>query len=327
MVADGGHLVYTDTVTSAGQFKFELAGMATNEGFIGSPLFPLVAVDVPKYIILEGDRLYWSYTVEAGTNRPLDHILAAAARSQEVEPWDQDRVGFQVTPIHRPLSVDPMRMLDAFVRIKEGHDVLKFAKRFGVLELCAEGHIHPRELRKFMRRLSPECTPEGWSTTPWHERVEHWLSYVQGARAALRIATALHQEKPTQPSDWHEALAPFSILVDSEFTLNQESPQSQRGLLGMIIDRWLHGADVRPTFRWDGAGPRIALIAQTFGMIGVQLMFAVSKSQGLAVCDGCGQTYMREGRKPQRGRMNFCNGCRGKTAAKLRKRKQRASGS
>ncbi len=304
------------------------AELATEKGgFIGSPAFPLVAVDVPSYISLDGDKLYWSYAVEAGSNRPLDHILANDERSQNDEPRDLGGVEAQVIPITRPLSVDPMRMLDAFVRIKDGHDALKFARRFGVLELCAEGHIHPRDLRKYMRRLSPECTPEGWPENPWHERVDHWLSYVQGAGAVLRIATALHQEKPTQPSEWHEALAPWSILVDSESTLNQESPQFQRGLLGMMIDRWLHGADIRPTFQWGGSGPRIALIAQTFGMLGVQLMFAVSKSQGLAVCDGCGQTYIREGRKPQRGRMNFCNLCGEPVGAKLRKRKQRASGS
>ncbi len=314
-------------MTSAGQLQFGSAELATETGgFIGSPVFPLVEVDVPKYISLEEDRLYWSYAVEAGTNRPLDHVLAADSQSQNVEPRDLGRVEAHVIPISRSLSVDPMRMLDAFVRIKDGHDVLKFAKRFGVLELCAEGHIHPHELRMLMWRFSSECAPAGWPTTPWHERVDHWLSYVQGARAALRIATALHREKATQPSDWHEALAPWPMIVDSESTLNQESPQSQRGLLGMIIDRWLHGADVRPTFRWDGSGPRIALIAQTFGMLGVQLMFAVSKSQGLAVCDGCGQTYMREGRKPQRGRMNFCKLCGETVAAKLRKRKQRASG-
>jgi hypothetical protein len=312
---------------------FELAGMATNEGLIGSPVFPLVEVDVPRYINLVGDRLYWSYAVEAETNRPLDHINATDEPLQDIKPRDPGGVGFQVTPLQRPLSVDPIRMLDAFVRIKDGPDVLQFARKYGVLELCAEGDNHPRDLRKIMRRFSPECTPEGWPTTPWHERVEHWLSYVQGANSVLSIAAALYQDdrddrdELPRASDWHKALAPWRMLVDSASTLNQESPQSQRGLLGMIIDRWLHGADTRPTFRWERSGPKIGLIARTFGMLGVQLMFTVSKSQGLAVCDGCGQAYIREGRKPQRGRMNFCKVCGETVAAKLRKRKQRASGS
>ncbi len=41
----------------------------------------------------------------------------------------------------------------------------------------------------------------------------------------------------------------------------------------------------------------------------------VSNAKGLLQCDGCGNYYVRRGRKPAAGRRNYCPAC-GKKAAK-----------
>ena len=46
--------------------------------------------------------------------------------------------------------------------------------------------------------------------------------------------------------------------------------------------------------------------------------------RGVAICDGCFRSYVREGRAPQRGRRNFCPDCGLKAAQRLAKRDQRA---
>ena len=312
-------------MTSLEHTSAELAGLTTEDGMVGAPTFPLAEVDVPTFLSLEGDKLYHSYATEAGTSQPLDHLLATDEAWEDVESkelgggWDS-----QVIRLVHHRFVDPKGMLDAFVRIKDGQGVLRFAQRYGVLGLCAKGHP-PRPEHRGPWFYAEECIPEGWPNCPWHETVEHWLMYIGRANALLKIAAALHQSDTTLQSDWDQILAAFSGFIGGG-AFAQPTLDAQRGVLSLAIDDWLRMGDISPTFSWEQHAPNIGLMGSTFGNLGIQLMFTVSKSQGLAVCDGCGQTYLREGRKPQKGRKNFCSErqCGSKASARLRKRAERA---
>ena len=91
------------------------------------------------------------------------------------------------------------------------------------------------------------------------------------------------------------------------------------------IEEWLWWGNVRPWIRWLQPQPTFTLAGGTFGILAFQMMLAVTNTHGLAVCTGCGNPYLRQNRKPQLGRRNYCPGCRErKVGARDRKRAQRA---
>ena len=193
---------------------------------------------IPSYLKLEGDRLYWSYASEAGTNRPLDHLLEDDAAFPDVETVQlQDGMTVEVISIESPRYVDPKRILDNFLRIKDGDDVLRFAKRYGVLELCAKGDPMKREHRRPFR--SEDCFPEGWPSTPWHERVGDWLRYVNGANAILRIAAALDLNETSMASDWEQVVESCPGYFTDPTGASLQVPNAQRGLIEMAIQIWV----------------------------------------------------------------------------------------
>ena len=93
------------------------------------------------------------------------------------------------------------------------------------------------------------------------------------------------------------------------------------------VNRWLHLANVRLSLSWSIGVEKASLELETgtFGMSGVQLLAAITGAQTLSICDGCGRPYVREGRRPQAGRVNFCADCRDKKVPeKLRQQRKRA---
>jgi hypothetical protein len=98
----------------------------------------------------------------------------------------------------------------------------------------------------------------------------------------------------------------------------------ERLSLGDMVWEWLVIGHVEPKFSWDTDGPKFFLDAGTFGVLGIQIMQAVARTQGLATCSGCGIPYMREGRRPQLGRRNYCPSCGTRAALRDAQRERRA---
>lgn len=245
---------------------------------LGDPLLPMTIFRLPARAELREDLLYWS------------------------QP--------------RPRLASPERMLDSFVRIRDGKDVLRFAKRYGPLWLSSDGY--PENAGR--SPISPLLVDEDGNETGWCEQIEHWLQYVRLATAILTVATFAYEVKRAPEAELTR-LSDFTY-----FGVEGRDIGEQEDLLGLAVDFWLEQGDVRPTFSWREAGWHFSLQGGTFGILGVQIMLAVSKSQGLAICDGCGNPYLRTQRKPQTGRNNFCTNsdCGEKGASKLRRRKKRA---
>lgn len=168
-------------------------------------------------------------------------------------------------------------------------------------------------------------TPRQWNPV-YQEQWSHWLHYAQRASAMLRVAAALHQEKSGSREDWgtlHVGRGELSKLV---LLFCQRPSLAQTYLAGLIND-WLALANVQPRLSWGGpesTKPRFNLAGWgTFGILGVQLMAAVTRSQHVYICDGCGFPYIRE-RKPQAGRRNYCPACGEREANRQRQRKWRS---
>ncbi len=265
----------------------DIAGMTDEQsGLLGRNLWPAECVSIPAYLALEGDRLYWEW---------WNH------KDSQARPPDRDATG----------------ALDAFLRIQNGHDVYRFAQRYGHLMLCWHGvpasHYH-----------TPLGAPAGWCPPAGAEEgrnwepVDRWLYYVRQANVLVRLAVALHQGELGQDSDWS--------IVSETTAPPRESLVTRRAHLAAAIQGWLSLAGVQPGLTWWTHPPKLLLWSRagTFGALGVQLLMAVSQSHGLAVCTSCSRPYLRgEQHSPQAGRGNYCPRCGERGAARVRQQRRR----
>jgi hypothetical protein len=233
-------------------------------------------------------------------------------------------------------------MLARFMTIEDGAGVLKFARSYGVLGICEHGL--PASHNPFpvpMRRIDfgrDACLPVGY---PDHirEPVARWLHFVRQARALLDIAVAVLWARRTWPGkDHHEHVRAWATVLEDEPTarraqlaeeIARDRTASTLHLL-RYVDQWLMLGNVRPSLRWLGAGHAPALelgsydFGRTFGLLAIELVVAVTRSEALNVCDGCQTLYLRTGRKAQQQRRNYCAPCRARgVPARDRQRAER----
>lgn len=180
--------------------------------------------------------------------------------------------------------------LNAFVRIKAPDDILQFARRYGPLGLCRHGCPPMHRVKNGEHKWCPPCGSEP---------VKRWLDYASLASSYLNLAAV--------------------VKVDTG--------KRMRGLRQLFlqdgVNEWLGDAGIRLELNWSDNEPRLTLTGGgVFGALGIQLLLAIT-ANNLAVCSGCGIPYLREGRKPQAGRHNFCPDCGDKVANKLRMREWR----
>jgi hypothetical protein len=216
---------------------------------------------------------------------------------------------------------DSTGLLDAFVRIETEDDITRFATRWGTLWICAHGYpsSHADRYVPVWRTDDPEwspsdskCFPKDWSGEP----VERWFVYVTVARSILNIAAALHSGKLGEGQDWVQAFAGFDMSDEIRQTITPtmwEGPvgklENATVALADLINEWLRLGDVRPRLDWELSGPHLEFDCATFGVVGIQLLQAVTRAHGLTICSSCGKPYLRQGRKAPRGRRNYCPDC------------------
>ncbi len=259
------------------------------------------------------------------------------------------------------------RVLPAFVRLasQQPADVLRFAKRWGMLGLCE--HMLPASHRTQTRLWIMEAH---WSSSPgdspWrsgadlHRRWEDesacalilaepvvvWQRFAREARALLAIAERVHRGEPASPLDW--------LAIIGREPSWYPDVASDADWLGITVSRWLLLGDVRPWLdcqvedwrigkRQRSLGlsdkgsstiqgpPRIVLHTETlFGIIARELALTIARVSSLSLCTGCGVPFTPK-RSPPPGRRSWCSDCRESGASKkqavrdYRARKRRAS--
>lgn len=296
--------------------------METEDGLLGNPALPIIGSWIPYHSEIRGDFVCW--------NRDFDPD----------DPPSSTNLGEAFVHLKSlvPSKANPKGMLDTFIRIKNESDVLRFVQKYGALQLCENGSTVTRlhgPLDGF------PCMPDHWIEPLWHERLDHWYSYVRVARGIIDAASALHEGERASEEFWYGTnfiLEPLDVVSDIEDPrlsdangqvnpkwISRQPVARQRRHLASLVEAWLYRGDVQLGFSWGSSGPDFDLNGATFATLGIQLMFAVSKNQRLTICDGCGKPYTRD-RKPQRGRRNYCPDCieRG-IDIRDRKRRQRAN--
>jgi hypothetical protein len=260
---------------------------------LGERMLPFAGPAVPAFIELSGDVLRWRWFSPEADLRPL---------------------GTPPRPEHAPRPVQDTRgMLEAFLGIGGGRGVLRFARRYGPLELCAT-HGAPR-------CWVQDCRNAAAAETVHEERVDVWLHHMRLARAYLTLAARLRQGNPGSDDEWLALLTPWgqqSLLQElKDEREEQRALATRRSVLAVFLNEWLGCAQMTPALRWGWLNQRppaardepvLELAGGTFGALALQLAGAIAGAD-LTLCDGCQRLYMREGRRPQAGRRNFCTDC------------------
>jgi hypothetical protein len=306
-------------------------------GLVGVTQLPLPApkADVPALIEIHGEYLCW---MNPSTPEAVGQTEIQVLPSAKVDTEIMKRVPVYEDAYSRP-DGELTGALHRFVRLRDAQDVLRFAQRYGVLDICEHGlpcTHNPRMLN--IHLLGLVQSPSLWKPVevgtensrsflieergkrPWcegcgSEPVETWLFWSRQARAILNLAAALSAGRPCSREDWE-------VILTQDI---DEKPQlidtlmARRWAAGVYLQEavnlWLDLANVRLALSWPtGAGLGSLRLERggTFGLLGVQLLTAITGAQSLAICNGCSIPYIREKRRPQAGRQNYCLECRAK---------------
>jgi hypothetical protein len=269
----------------------ELAGIAVSDGFDR----PLGWLQPPVSVSVNGKYLRW-------TERHAPHRLLRPGRA----------------------------VLGGFLKLTKASDegIARYAGRWGMLQLCAShgeyfGH-------------KSGCRPKylDWNRRTAREPIEAWRRHVRLARAIVNVATSLRNDRPVEFSDW-------SIMIGwGNPTTNPKEEKSfplwdkvtHTRTLVIQVNRWIQFSRVQPQLVWEPYGePHIDFAEEPivnaislFGVLGLQLLHAVTASFGFAFCARCDQIYFPEKRRPARGNRNhFCKKCGKKGSWLLSKRRLR----
>lgn len=210
-----------------------------------------------------------------------------------------------------PLDPQPsdVGLLHQFIRFcgknTPPEEILKFARKWGIFGFCQHFRPMPHPL------LDPDdgdpmsCQYLQLPTGEYYEALEFWRDYSRRARAMLRIASRLNQNKQGYFDDW-KVLDPARKrpLSKSSVMLMME-----RSAISDEIEDWLYRGNVSLKFDWPGERPSIYFRCNLLGLIACHMMFAISRSQGFAICTSCGFPYPPK-RRPSPKRANYCLSCR-----------------
>lgn len=236
-----------------------------------------------------------------------------------------------------PTKVSPSNeMLEDFVRLSNASDpkILAYSKKWGLLDLC-EIHLKPAchsktcepivKYKHYVFGLDDDATLEYRKENFLSdgEPLHIWRRYARFADALLRIAVKLYDDKLANKSDWEnlrindpEFLSPNEVefLSNSEEHYFKHNLMIQKNRVARGIRYWLELGAVRPVIKWWEKRLVITFECDTdygvlFGNLAIQLMLAICKSSGMAICSNCGNSYSPM-RRPKQGQRRYCPNCK-----------------
>jgi hypothetical protein len=208
-------------------------------------------------------------------------------------------------------------LLQSFIRLADAPDerILAFARRWGVLELC-EHDLPLRHLVSGWAHTDAPFYARSWcdyrQSEPggriW-EPLSAWRTWARRAAATLNVAISFYRNKLPPLEEWQSAI---SLGLRSPDDNEPLPPTPSKGWLRLdhrihawlgltgVVPRVVRNRGVRPQITFGGTG--------LFGALSIQLMLAVCRTDGLAVCSSCASAFVPK-RRPRHGRA-YCDDCR-----------------
>jgi hypothetical protein len=207
------------------------------------------------------------------------------------------------------------------------YEIASYAAQFGVLGLCEHGHVST-----YCTSLAGHDGEPAVDNPTDIEPLDTWRRWARAARTTVDVAFAARQKPPKEITDTQlHQLVDYSgnwLFERSDFPSQHAAARS---LVANVCNRWLTEGDARLILDWPPRQTRPELTigapvadAGVFCALGIQLSLACARSDGVAVCDGCGSLHSPS-RQPRPGQRTFCARCRAdKIPVKLANRDRRA---
>jgi len=273
---------------------------------------------VPSVLQLRDDRLIWSQDFE--DDRP-----------------EKDRGRLPGVGL-----LEDFALLD----VLDDDDILKYARQWGVLEICKHGlptshnpdGCRPLPTRRAGLNWEPLEDWRFWATQA--NRIMEVAAYTQMGRLVSIDDLFLLGEPDGPQSSARRRWGRKRLITAQNVLTEYRKPRTTdaslttaqlleiQGLsLALAVDSWLDLGRVRPTLIWDSTGFRVDLAVgssnnRLFGALALHLAYAVAGQVGVATCSACGKVYTPV-RRPSSGRRCFCTACGPKAAWRLSKREKR----
>ena len=250
----------------------------------------------------------------------------------------------------KSVTITPAKgMLEEFIQLADADEqnILKYARRWGFLELCREhwepaSHIHDCEPFVPFRTVvfgttTAVATEHRAKLLASGEPVSEWRRFARFGRALLNIAGNLYEGKIGSDEDWDTLHFDEAGFIGWNYAKDRYKDKKfpdldrERTLVASGVNYWLTGGGVQPNVSWRGLRPVITFecrrpYGKLFANLAIQLMMAVSQADALAICSACGQSYMPL-RRPKTGQRRYCSNCkpvsRRDASADYRRRKRR----
>jgi hypothetical protein len=197
-------------------------------------------------------------------------------------------------------------LLTEFVQLDEApaERILDYARRHGRFGFCKHGDLS--------HRLRPEgcsadvCTT-GAGQTAVREALQWWRSLASHARALLNVAAQLSKGRVEDLT--LARLNPQLCFSAPRLRAARRAPAS---FVAYGIELWLRFFQVRPRVSYNQRRKRFEIrISGTPplpGALALQIMLAVTRSAGVAICSSCGKPFAPS-RRPNSNRDAYCKAC------------------
>ena len=262
--------------------EWDWVHLGDSEGRIDR-LSPLRAWPVPPDVRLDGEWLTFRYPVR---------VLRPGRRALRVR---RVRAG-------RGLLTEFVALADA-----PAERILEYARRYGPLGFCKHGDpSHRLRIEGCGALTVSRGTPD--EAGQLREAVQWWRNLAHHARALLNAAVQLskHKLKPISMMQLNPALIFATQLKWRELLRNPE-PFVVYGL-----DLWLRFFQVRPRASYNPLGGRFEIRINgspaLAGALAIQIMLALTRSAGIAICSSCGKAFPPS-RRPNPNRNSYCKSC------------------
>ena len=222
---------------------------------------------------------------------------------------DQDVLRWNVVDPDTREKKAPTDLLERFVHLSDADPkrILDFARKWGVLGICEQHGLPHTHNPGYATNGQHGCWPQGWPGECW-EPIEKWRSLARRFAACLRLAVAIDVGKKGEFNDWQ---------VAQHSDVPQNLAQA-RQWLSWDVGGWVVIGQVIPEMQYKGGAWVLEHYAHgvvnLFGTLAYRLMIAVARTDGLATCCACGESYVIAVRRPNPDRRNYCRKC-GKAAA------------
>lgn len=287
---------------------FSLSGVRSEKGCIDRPVSATNLV-VPSKVEVEGGQLIWTH---------------------HLDPWCDESPPAQLVAPHP-------KLLEQFICLSNGksNDIAAFASKWGVLGICKHG-LPRTHIRKMDEITDAElyCSPVVFESPDalvrrGYEPLDSWRHYACRAQMMLSAAGWLYQNDIVKDERVAKELClpvGYGMKADQIVKLQTQCLKSE-------VNRWLLLGAVRPIFYWPYQDTGLIQLGATsnswsdrdsklllrfsgdwqgttlFGALAVQLMMAISRTEGLLFCSGCKQPYVPS-RRMDTNRKHFCPSCR-----------------